>query len=65
MYETHQAKEDGLSTSFVVESKQIVETAVNETIHCRSSSDDVIHEKVQERRRRLVINMYVDSFMAS
>ena len=29
------------------------------------ASDDVIHEKVQERRRRLVINMYVDSFMAS
>ena len=29
------------------------------------ASDDVIHEKIQERRRRLVINIYVDSFMTS
>tara|TARA_B100000902_G_C27263803_1_gene892328 strand:- start:1074 stop:1751 length:678 start_codon:yes stop_codon:yes gene_type:complete len=27
------------------------------------ASDDVILEKIQERRRRLVINMYIDSFM--
>ena len=29
------------------------------------ASDDVIQEKVEERQRRLVINMYIDAFMST
>ena len=33
------------------------------TDYPKKLSDDVVHEKVKERKRRLVINLYVDSFM--
>ena len=29
------------------------------------ATDDVIHEKIEERKRRLIINMYVDAFMTT
>ena len=33
------------------------------TDYPKGLSDDVVREKVEERKRRLVINLYVDSFM--